>query len=160
MFLSSSDILLLFSYFFSVLPPPLSVLLPPPQCFTPSPQCVTPSPSVFYSLPSVCYPLPSVCYPLPLSVLPPPLSVLVPLSFITKLVFLSTHPNTNVLYYSLSSIVSGITNVLYYSLSSIVSGIMAGSPCPIEVMKEVNDKLHMPKACVCYINHFLPLYIV
>ena len=25
---------------------------------------------------------------------------------------------------------------------------MAGSPCPVEVMKQVNNKLDMPQACV------------
>ncbi|GFN77677.1 acyl-CoA synthetase family member 2, mitochondrial [Plakobranchus ocellatus] len=35
-------------------------------------------------------------------------------------------------------------------LSSLVTGIMAGSPCPIETMKEVRDKMHLDKMTVCY----------
>ena len=31
---------------------------------------------------------------------------------------------------------------------SFVSGVMAGSPCPIEVMKQVMTKLHMPQVTV------------
>ena len=30
-----------------------------------------------------------------------------------------------------------------YDMSSLYTGIMAGSPCPREVMKDVNDKMHM-----------------
>ena len=29
------------------------------------------------------------------------------------------------------------------------TGIMGGSPCPIEVMKQVITKLHMPQVTVC-----------
>src|SRR5437764_450360 len=30
-----------------------------------------------------------------------------------------------------------------YDLSSLRTGIMAGSPCPIEVMRQVNSRMHM-----------------
>ena len=33
-------------------------------------------------------------------------------------------------------------------LSSLRTGIMAGSPCPIETMKEVRDKMHLDKMTV------------
>ncbi|KAK3738072.1 hypothetical protein RRG08_064975 [Elysia crispata] len=35
-------------------------------------------------------------------------------------------------------------------LSSLQTGIMAGSPCPIETMKEVRDKMNLHKMTVCY----------
>ena len=35
-------------------------------------------------------------------------------------------------------------------LSSLRTGIMAGSPCPIEVMKRVRTELHMPEVSICY----------
>jgi fatty-acyl-CoA synthase len=35
-------------------------------------------------------------------------------------------------------------------LSSLRTGIMAGSPCPVEVMKEVQTRLHMPEVTICY----------
>jgi len=35
-------------------------------------------------------------------------------------------------------------------LSSLRTGIMAGSPCPIEVMKRVRTDLHMPEVSICY----------
>ena len=34
--------------------------------------------------------------------------------------------------------------------SSLRTGIMAGSPCPVEVMKAVRDKLHMRDVTICY----------
>ncbi|XP_041358903.1 medium-chain acyl-CoA ligase ACSF2, mitochondrial-like [Gigantopelta aegis] len=37
-----------------------------------------------------------------------------------------------------------------YNLSSLYTGIMAGSPCPREVMKDVNNKMHMKGVTVCY----------
>ncbi len=37
-----------------------------------------------------------------------------------------------------------------HDLSSLRTGIMAGSPCPIEVMKQVIDKLHMREVSICY----------
>jgi fatty-acyl-CoA synthase len=37
-----------------------------------------------------------------------------------------------------------------YDLSTLRTGIMAGSPCPIEVMKQVTDKMHMNEVTICY----------
>lgn len=34
--------------------------------------------------------------------------------------------------------------------SSMRTGIMAGSPCPVKVMKEVVEKMHMPEICITY----------
>jgi fatty-acyl-CoA synthase len=37
-----------------------------------------------------------------------------------------------------------------YDLSSLRTGIMAGSPCPINVMKQVIDKMNMDEITICY----------
>jgi fatty-acyl-CoA synthase len=37
-----------------------------------------------------------------------------------------------------------------YDLSSLRTGIMAGSPCPIEVMKRVVDRMHMNEVTIAY----------
>jgi fatty-acyl-CoA synthase len=37
-----------------------------------------------------------------------------------------------------------------FDLTSLRSGIMAGSPCPIEVMKQVISKMHMPQVTIAY----------
>ena len=37
-----------------------------------------------------------------------------------------------------------------YDLSSLRTGIMAGSPCPVEVMKRVMDVMHMSEVGICY----------
>ena len=37
-----------------------------------------------------------------------------------------------------------------YDLSSLRTGIMAGSPCPVEVMKRVLTEMHMPEVTICY----------
>lgn len=37
-----------------------------------------------------------------------------------------------------------------YDLSSLRTGIMAGSPCPIEVMKRVQTEMHMPEVQIAY----------
>ncbi|MGY0500702.1 AMP-binding protein [Nocardia sp. FBN12] len=37
-----------------------------------------------------------------------------------------------------------------YDLSSLRTGIMAGSPCPVEVMKRVIDRLGMGEVAICY----------
>ncbi|MDQ3944984.1 MAG: AMP-binding protein [Actinomycetota bacterium] len=37
-----------------------------------------------------------------------------------------------------------------YDLSSLRTGIMAGSPCPVEVMKQVVDRMHMEDVTICY----------
>ena len=37
-----------------------------------------------------------------------------------------------------------------FDLCSLRTGIMAGSPCPIEVMKKVVDRMHMSEVAICY----------
>src|SRR5215510_2984994 len=37
-----------------------------------------------------------------------------------------------------------------FDLSTLRTGIMAGSPCPIEVMKRVNAEMHMSEVTICY----------
>jgi fatty-acyl-CoA synthase len=37
-----------------------------------------------------------------------------------------------------------------FDLSSLRTGIMAGSPCPIEVMKKVVERMHMSEVAICY----------
>ncbi|MEV6260858.1 AMP-binding protein [Streptomyces sp. NPDC051784] len=37
-----------------------------------------------------------------------------------------------------------------YDLSSLRTGIMAGSPCPVEVMKRVVAQMHMEEVSICY----------
>ncbi|MCM6776331.1 AMP-binding protein [Nocardia sp. CDC159] len=37
-----------------------------------------------------------------------------------------------------------------YDLSSLRTGIMAGSPCPVEVMKQVIERMGMAEVCICY----------
>jgi fatty-acyl-CoA synthase len=37
-----------------------------------------------------------------------------------------------------------------FDLSSLRTGIMAGSPCPIEVMRRVIDRMHMGEVTICY----------
>ncbi|HYZ00839.1 MAG TPA: AMP-binding protein, partial [Candidatus Binatia bacterium] len=37
-----------------------------------------------------------------------------------------------------------------FDLSSLRTGIMAGSPCPIEVMKQVQSQMHMGEVTICY----------
>ena len=37
-----------------------------------------------------------------------------------------------------------------YDLNSLRTGIMAGSPCPVEVMKRVIDRMHMSEVGICY----------
>ncbi|MFJ2303938.1 AMP-binding protein [Streptomyces sp. NPDC087787] len=37
-----------------------------------------------------------------------------------------------------------------YDLSSLRTGIMAGSPCPVEVMKRVVAEMHMEEVSICY----------
>ncbi len=37
-----------------------------------------------------------------------------------------------------------------YDLSSLRTGIMAGSPCPVEVMKRVLSEMHMTEVTICY----------
>ena len=37
-----------------------------------------------------------------------------------------------------------------YDLGSLRTGIMAGSPCPVEVMKQVVERMHMGEVGICY----------
>jgi len=37
-----------------------------------------------------------------------------------------------------------------FDLSSLRTGIMAGSPCPVEVMRQVIDRMHMADVTICY----------
>src|SRR6266487_6653342 len=37
-----------------------------------------------------------------------------------------------------------------FDLSSLRTGIMAGSPCPVEVMKKVQSDMHMNEVTICY----------
>jgi fatty-acyl-CoA synthase len=37
-----------------------------------------------------------------------------------------------------------------YRLGSLRTGIMAGSPCPVEVMRQVVDRMHMPDVTIAY----------
>jgi fatty-acyl-CoA synthase len=37
-----------------------------------------------------------------------------------------------------------------YDLGSLRTGIMAGSPCPVEVMRKVIDRMHMAEVAICY----------
>jgi fatty-acyl-CoA synthase len=37
-----------------------------------------------------------------------------------------------------------------FDLGSLRTGVMAGSPCPIEVMKQVQSRMHMDQVTICY----------
>jgi fatty-acyl-CoA synthase len=37
-----------------------------------------------------------------------------------------------------------------FNLTSLRTGIMAGSPCPVEVMRKVIDRMHMTDVTICY----------
>lgn len=37
-----------------------------------------------------------------------------------------------------------------FDLASLRTGVMAGAPCPIEVMKRVQRDMHMPEVTICY----------
>jgi fatty-acyl-CoA synthase len=37
-----------------------------------------------------------------------------------------------------------------YDLSSLRTGVMAGSPCPVEIMKQVQSKMYMKEVSICY----------
>ena len=37
-----------------------------------------------------------------------------------------------------------------YDLSSLRTGVMAGSPCPVEIMKKVQSSMHMKDVQICY----------
>ena len=44
----------------------------------------------------------------------------------------------------------GEKTVVDYDLSSLRTGIMAGSPCPAEVMRQVIETMHMSEVTICY----------
>src|SRR5690349_6760636 len=44
----------------------------------------------------------------------------------------------------------GLPNFAEYDLSSLRTGIMAGSPCPVEVMKRCVADMHMAEVAICY----------
>jgi fatty-acyl-CoA synthase len=44
----------------------------------------------------------------------------------------------------------GLPEFSEYDLSSLRTGIMAGSPCPVEVMKRVVSEMHMNEVTICY----------
>ena len=37
-----------------------------------------------------------------------------------------------------------------YDLTSLRTGIMAGSPCPVETMRRVVERMHMEEVTICY----------
>ena len=43
-----------------------------------------------------------------------------------------------------------LPNFNEYDLTSLRTGVMAGSPCPIEVMKQVQAKMYMKEVSICY----------
>lgn len=44
----------------------------------------------------------------------------------------------------------GLPDFDSYDLSSLRTGVMAGSPCPVEVMKQCVDRMHMDDVTICY----------
>jgi fatty-acyl-CoA synthase len=44
----------------------------------------------------------------------------------------------------------GLAGFADYDLSTLRTGIMAGSPCPVEVMKRVVDEMNMAEVAICY----------
>ncbi|WP_055590221.1 AMP-binding protein [Peterkaempfera griseoplana] len=44
----------------------------------------------------------------------------------------------------------GLPDFASYDLSTLRTGIMAGSPCPVEVMKRVAADMHMSEVSICY----------
>jgi len=43
-----------------------------------------------------------------------------------------------------------LPNFKEYNVGSLRTGIMAGSPCPVEIMKRVQTEMHMPEVTICY----------
>ncbi len=43
-----------------------------------------------------------------------------------------------------------LPNFKDYDLSTLRTGIMAGAPCPVEVMKRVQSEMHVPEVTICY----------
>jgi fatty-acyl-CoA synthase len=44
----------------------------------------------------------------------------------------------------------GLPDFASYDLSTLRTGIMAGSPCPVEIMKRVVSEMHMTEVTICY----------
>jgi fatty-acyl-CoA synthase len=44
----------------------------------------------------------------------------------------------------------GLSDFASYDLTSLRTGIMAGSPCPVEVMKKVVEEMHMSQVAISY----------
>ncbi len=44
----------------------------------------------------------------------------------------------------------GLPRIAHDDLSSLRTGIMAGSPCPVEVMKQCVSQMHMDEVTICY----------
>src|ERR1044071_5443687 len=44
----------------------------------------------------------------------------------------------------------GLPNFSSYDLSSLRTGIMAGAPCPVEIMRRVMNEMHMSEVSICY----------
>jgi fatty-acyl-CoA synthase len=44
----------------------------------------------------------------------------------------------------------GLPDFAKYDLSSLRTGIMAGSPCPVEIMKRVVSEMNMTEVAICY----------
>ena len=43
-----------------------------------------------------------------------------------------------------------LPNFKDYDCNTLRTGIMAGSPCPVEIMKRVQSEMHMPEVTICY----------
>ncbi|MHB8147324.1 MAG: AMP-binding protein, partial [Vulcanimicrobiaceae bacterium] len=43
-----------------------------------------------------------------------------------------------------------LPNLHEYDCATLRTGIMAGSPCPVEIMKRVQSEMHMPEVTICY----------
>ena len=43
-----------------------------------------------------------------------------------------------------------LENFLKFDLSSLRTGVMAGAPCPVEVMKQCIDRMHLLEVTICY----------
>ncbi|MBS9533458.1 AMP-binding protein [Mycobacterium sp. M1] len=44
----------------------------------------------------------------------------------------------------------GLADFAGYDLTSLRTGIMAGSPCPVEIMRRVLEDMHIPELAICY----------
>ena len=44
----------------------------------------------------------------------------------------------------------GLQNFGDFDLSTLRTGVMAGAPCPVEVMKQVQADMHMTQVTICY----------